>query len=148
MYEQPRILIVEDDALTALMLSNLVTGLGCQVVGLASTGPRAVALADYHRPDLVLVDAKLAKGTDGLDAAREMREHLKLDVIVISGWTPPEDDDVLADVPWVRKPFAPEHVRQAVRSMLGSRLEAVERLVAQLAATNLKSVALPALTAS
>lgn len=82
---QPRVLIVEDDAVTALMLQTVLSDMGCEVCGLASTAPRAVALADYHRPDVALVDVRLAKGTDGLAAAREMRDLLKLDVLLMTG---------------------------------------------------------------
>lgn len=120
MSEQPTVLIVEDDALTALELSNLAAQVGCRVVGLASTGPRGVALADHLRPDLVLLDVRLAKGTDGLDAARQIRRQLKLDVVLISGWVPEEGmDETTADLPLVRKPFVAEDIREMLRRRLG-----------------------------
>ncbi|WP_119678178.1 response regulator [Indioceanicola profundi] len=118
MQEQPRVLIVEDDAMTALLLSNVMTEMGCEVIGLASTGPRGVALADYHRPDLALVDVKLAKGTDGFAAARQMRRELKLDVVLVSGTQPEDLDGQDDDLPLVRKPFDTMQIKTAVRRML------------------------------
>jgi len=117
MHEQPRILIVEDDAVTALLLSNVMAEMGCEVCGLASTGPRGVALADYYRPDLALVDVRLAKGTDGMKAARQMRKELKVDVVLITGSTP-DDMDGEEDLPLVRKPFDTIQIKSAVRRML------------------------------
>lgn len=120
MSEQPTVLIVEDDALTALELSNLAAEMGCRVVGLASTGPRGVALADHHRPDLVLLDVKLAKGTDGLDAARQIRRQLKLDVVLVSGWLPDAGaDELTASLPLIRKPFSADQIRALFRHRLG-----------------------------
>lgn len=123
MHQQPRVLIVEDDAVTALLLSNVMAEMGCEVIGLASTGPRGVALADYHRPDLALVDVKLAKGTDGFAAARQMRRELKLDVVLVSGMRPEElnDGPEEEELPLVRKPFDTVQIKSAVRRMLERR---------------------------
>jgi CheY-like chemotaxis protein len=115
----PRVLIVEDDALTALMLSHLITDMGCEVCGMASTGPRGLALADYHRPDLALVDVRLAKGTDGLLAARRMRRELHLAVMIISGSDLADYPDWPAgELPLIRKPFDTAQITAAVRRML------------------------------
>jgi CheY-like chemotaxis protein len=113
MSEKTRILIVEDDAVVALSLVNMVQEMDCQVCGLASTGPRGVALADYHRPDVVLCDVRLGKGTNGLQAARQMRSELKLDVVLISGVNPDETGEA-RDLQLVRKPFTQEHIRSAI----------------------------------
>jgi len=114
----PRVLIVEDDALTALMLTNVLMDLGCEVCGLASTGPRAVALADYHRPDLALVDIRLANDTDGFAAARQMKQELKLNVVLMTGTVPEEEVRAAEDLPLLRKPFDVGHVESMVRKHL------------------------------
>jgi DNA-binding response OmpR family regulator len=120
MSDSTRVLIVEDDAVVALSLLNMVQEMGCQVCGLASTAPRAVALADYYRPDVVLCDVKLGKGTNGLHAAQQMRSELKLDVVLISGLGPEETGEG-QDLPWVRKPFTPEHIRSAIQAVRNRR---------------------------
>ena len=121
--DQPRVLIVEDDAVTALMLSTLMAEMGVEVIGLASTGPRGVALADYHRPDLALVDVNLAKGTDGMKAARQMRRELKLPVVLVSGTEPSDRTDWEGEeLPLIRKPFDSGQIKSAVRRLLGQRM--------------------------
>lgn len=67
-----RLLIVEDDGLQALELQSLALDLGHTVVGMAATAPKAVAAAEAHRPDLVLMDVRLAESTSGIDAATEI----------------------------------------------------------------------------
>jgi len=57
-----RILIVEDEPITALDEQETLEELGYQVVGVADTGEDAVAKAKELKPDLVLMDITL-KGT-------------------------------------------------------------------------------------
>jgi signal transduction histidine kinase/CheY-like chemotaxis protein len=66
-----RVLIVEDDPVSALVASRLVesTGLACDVVG---DGNAAVASARAVRYDLILMDGNLP-GRDGYDTARAIR---------------------------------------------------------------------------
>ena len=54
---RPTILIVEDQEIDALVLREMVRDLGD--VYLASDGPTALALANQHKPDLVLLDIEL-----------------------------------------------------------------------------------------
>lgn len=62
-----RILIVEDDAIIALLLAETVEGLGHNVCAIADTEFEAVAKAASCQPDLMIVDAGLIEG-DGVSA--------------------------------------------------------------------------------
>ncbi|MDP3428025.1 MAG: response regulator, partial [Humidesulfovibrio sp.] len=65
-----KILVVEDEAIVALGIQSNLKRLGYEVVGRASTGSEALALAQTSRPDLVLMDVKLGDGgLDGIDTA-------------------------------------------------------------------------------
>lgn len=66
----PRVLIVEDEAVTALDLSNELTGLGYEICGVVDTADDAVEMAVQERPALVLMDVRLANGGDGIETAR------------------------------------------------------------------------------
>jgi two-component system, response regulator PdtaR len=79
-----RVLIVEDEALFALDLEDLVRELGHQPVGMAATQTAAVSAAMRARPDLVLMDIRLAQGGDGLAAAREIRARTGIPCIFIT----------------------------------------------------------------
>src|SRR5918911_770025 len=80
-----RVLVVEDDALIRLGLGAAVEECGHEVVGETDTGQGAIALAELKRPDLVLMDIRLAQGGDGVAAARLIRAELGIPSLFISG---------------------------------------------------------------
>ena len=79
------ILIIEDEAFTALDLEHLVKSLGHRVVGLARTHKEALALVKRHRPQLILSDIELADGSSGLDAVNEILRGYEAPVIFVTG---------------------------------------------------------------
>ncbi len=79
------ILIVEDEALTAFDLEQLVKSLGHRVTGLARTHKEAIALAKRHKPQLILSDIELADGSSGLDAVNEILRSFEAPVIFVTG---------------------------------------------------------------
>jgi CheY-like chemotaxis protein len=66
-----RVLLVEDNAVSQLVLAEILGQLGLQVV-LASTGEDGVDRYKEHAPDVVLMDIGLP-GIDGLEAAKRIR---------------------------------------------------------------------------
>lgn len=68
----PRVLIVEDEAITALDLSAELRGLGYAVCGVVDTEAEAIEAAVRERPAVVLMDVRLADGGDGIEAARRI----------------------------------------------------------------------------
>ena len=66
-----RVVIAEDEALIRLDLNETLGELGYDVVGEASDGEHAVALAEELRPDLVILDVKMPV-LDGISAARRI----------------------------------------------------------------------------
>jgi CheY-like chemotaxis protein len=79
-----RIVLVEDESITALDLARRLRGLGYQVVGLASSGPQAVERAQALRPCVVLMDIHLRGGMDGIDAAQSIQAAAPIPVIYMS----------------------------------------------------------------
>jgi CheY-like chemotaxis protein len=83
-HEPVRVLVVEDETLIALDLEDRLAHLGYDVCGFARSGPEAVAAADRLRPDLVLMDIRLAHGTDGVEAAAEIRKRFGIGAIYLT----------------------------------------------------------------
>jgi len=79
-----RILIVEDESITALHLAKLLRSLGYQVVALANSGPRAIEHARARRPHVVLMDIHLQGTMDGIDAARHIQAAVPIPVVYMS----------------------------------------------------------------
>ena len=84
-----RILVVEDEALVAMELLGMLEDLGHQGEGPAPDLPSALAAADRGRPDLALVDIRLARGHSGLEVARAFFE-LDIPVMFVTGNCPLE----------------------------------------------------------
>ena len=67
-----RILVVEDEGLVVLEIQAGLEVAGHEVVGVAEDVASAGALARLKRPDLALVDVRLARGESGLDVAADL----------------------------------------------------------------------------
>lgn len=61
--KQVRVLVVEDEALIALVLSEILEEMGFDVCGSEATEAGAVAAALHHQPGLMIVDARLREGS-------------------------------------------------------------------------------------
>jgi two-component system, response regulator PdtaR len=81
---QPRILLVEDEAIIAADLQRRLSRLGCEVVGMAASGEEAVRLATLLRPELVLMDINLQGEMDGTQAAHQLQVELQLPVVYLT----------------------------------------------------------------
>ena len=67
-----KIMIVEDEAITALDLKSRLKRAGYDVVAMVSSGEDAISTAAEHRPDLVLMDIQMPV-MDGISATTEIR---------------------------------------------------------------------------
>lgn len=86
-----RIVLVEDQVLLAMALTDALTALGHEVVSQACTASGAVLVTGQFRPDIVITDIHLGSGGEGIEAAREIQTRFGINVIIVTG-----DDD--ADV--------------------------------------------------
>lgn len=79
-----RILIVEDDALVAMFLGELLIGMGHDICETATTLADAVSAAHRHRPDIMIVDGKLGRES-GLEAVDEITRTVPAPHFFLSG---------------------------------------------------------------
>ncbi|HOG65628.1 MAG TPA: response regulator, partial [Spirochaetota bacterium] len=84
-----RILLVEDDPMTAAMEEMYLQDAGYSVMT-AGSGPKAVDLALSRDVDLVLMDVDLGPGMDGTEAARRILAERDIPLIFLSSHTEPE----------------------------------------------------------
>ena len=80
-----RIMVVEDDALIALDICGLLEDLGHEVIAEAADAGAAWDLAEDDKPDLALVDIRLAKNTDGGKLAQKLYDQLGVRSLFVSG---------------------------------------------------------------
>jgi CheY-like chemotaxis protein len=79
-----RILIVEDERITAEDLQETLTDLGYVVTASVSTGADAIAQAEANAPDLALMDVRIQGDMDGTATARVLRERFNIPVIYLT----------------------------------------------------------------
>ena len=118
-----RLLVVDDHRLVAEALARLLQqDAAVQVVGLASTGPEAIALARAVRPSLILMDVGLP-GMDGIEATWALRRQLPEIPVLILTMHHQEAYALEAlragAAGYLLKTATPDELLQAVRSAAG-----------------------------
>jgi len=79
-----RILIVEDQRITAEDLHDILTGLGYVVTAVVSSGADAIREVERDPPDLVLMDIRIKGEMDGAETARILHERFKTPVVYLT----------------------------------------------------------------
>ena len=125
-----RVLVVEDDRTVAEVVTKYLEREGFAVESVGD-GDEALAHADAHLPDLVVLDIMLP-GLDGLEVCRRLRSHAPIPVVMLTARGSEEDRvlglDLGAD-DYVSKPFSPRELTARVKAVLrraGSTLGEVD----------------------
>ncbi len=84
------ILIVEDEAITAMDLQNQLTHLGYTVPTYAATGESAIKLARELLPDLILMDIKIKGKIDGITTAQKIKDEIDVPFIFLTAYSDKE----------------------------------------------------------
>ncbi|MBU0665598.1 MAG: response regulator [Proteobacteria bacterium] len=80
----PKILVVEDEFLTALNIQEDLILSGYEVPALAKSGEEAIRLATELQPDLILMDILLDGSMTGIEAATEIRKTHPIPMIYLT----------------------------------------------------------------
>ena len=128
MNRSARILIVEDQYFVAIDSEMHLRSAGFECVGLAATAQQAVQLACECKPDLVLMDIRLAGESDGVQAAIDIYRDCGIRSIFTSGHA----DGVVREqtckaepLGWLDKPYSNADLVRAVSEGL-SQVESTE----------------------
>ena len=107
-----RVLVIEDDALIALMLAEVLRDMGHLVCATARTPAEAIAAARQENPDLVLSDVKLRDGS-GIDAVEEIRPQ-QAGPTYVHDRRPGGPEIALPAAVAIRKPFSQDSLAKAI----------------------------------
>ena len=80
-----KVLIAEDDLMIADIAEETLIEHGYEVCGIARTVAEAVALAQHHKPDLAVLDLRLADGGLGTEIAARLLPLGRLGVLYATG---------------------------------------------------------------
>lgn len=114
----PKVLIVEDDPISAMDVQAVLNEAGHSVIGTAPSHDRAIQIATASRPDIALVDFNLRSTRDGVVAARHLR-RLGVKVVYLTGFAR-EVRLIDPNAVIVSKPYTPEAVLRAVEQVEAS----------------------------
>jgi two-component system, response regulator PdtaR len=117
----PKVLIVEDQYFVAVDCELHLRAAGMECVGLANTAAGALDLAERERPDLIIMDIRLASRADGVEAAIVIYERLGIRCIFTSAHA----DEITRTeaqrahpLAWVDKPYTSDELIAAIQSAL------------------------------
>jgi two-component system, response regulator PdtaR len=81
-----KILVVEDERITAEDIKRSLEKVGYKVPAIVSTGEEAVQFSEKYKPDLVLMDIVLDGNIDGIEAAETIRTKFEIPVIYLTAY--------------------------------------------------------------
>lgn len=114
-----RVLVIEDEAIIALDVADIVRNAGHEVVGIAATEKTAVELARKHSPHLVLADIQLRGADSGISAVNEIMQAMTVPVIFVTGFPERLLTGKRVEPAFViSKPFDPDLLRAAIAQAL------------------------------
>lgn len=79
-----KIMIVEDDKLSALILKKMLSNLDYEIADIITDGYHGVVRAGELNPDAVLMDIGLNGFMDGIEAARQIRMVYDIPVVFVT----------------------------------------------------------------
>ena len=77
---------MDDEASITTQLEERLTNMGYNVIGSASSGEEAVAMATQLNPDIILMDIVMPGKLDGIDASEIIRTKLGIPVIFLTAY--------------------------------------------------------------
>lgn len=104
-----KVLIVEDESIVAMDIQQSVKKLGYEVMGVASTGKKALEfLSEKVVPDVILMDIMIKGDMTGIDIAEHVKQNHNIPVIFLTAYA---DDKTIEKVKetepygYILKPF-------------------------------------------
>ncbi len=124
-----KILVVEDERITAEDIKSGLENAGYRVPAMVSTGEDAIDKAGKLRPDLVLMDIKLKGKMDGIEAAGQIKLRYNIPVIYLTAYsdeytvkraeiTKPSGYIIKNETGLIRKPFEESELHNVIEITL------------------------------
>jgi DNA-binding NtrC family response regulator len=114
-----KVMIVEDDLIIALDLEDIVSRMGFDVAGLASSREHAVKIGPSA--DVAFVDVNLSDGASGPEIGRLLAEEYGVTVVFMTGNVETVAAGVRGTLGVVSKPFTPRAVEETLRYAIARR---------------------------
>lgn len=123
--DKSKILIVEDEPLAALEMQETLEAAGYSVPEVIASGDAVLPAVLRWKPNLVIMDIRLASFTDGVDAAERMRVLSDAPLIYVTAYPSRGSQDRAARTrpfAYLLKPLSPEVLRKTVSQALSGEV--------------------------
>jgi two-component system, sensor histidine kinase len=115
--EETKILVVEDEEITAMDIRSRLLELGYNVPATANSGQEAISLTEKFKPDLILMDIVLKDQMDGITAAQYITTRYNVPIIYLTAYSDDETIDrakISAPYGYITKPFETKGLQIAI----------------------------------
>lgn len=109
-----RILVAEDSVVVAMLLEDMLSDGGHEMIGPATTSARALELAEQMHPDLALIDMNLADGPTGIGLAQALRRRWQVPSLIVSGQPMDACRYPNTALGYIGKPYLPEEMLASI----------------------------------
>ncbi|NWF52353.1 MAG: response regulator [Nitrospirae bacterium] len=119
-----KILIVEDEIITAMSLKQLFEHWGLGKCKQASSGREAFEKMISEKPDIVLIDIHLKGEINGIETARQLQANSRVPIIFITGYSDEETikkADKIKPVAYFVKPLDFYKLRSTIESVVSKK---------------------------
>jgi DNA-binding response OmpR family regulator len=114
---RPRLLVVEDEALVAMLIEDVLADAGFEVVGPFGQAAKALSSLADETVDAAILDVNLGGGERSYSVANELSER-GVPYIFLTGYGRAGIDPRYADIPVLQKPFEPQTLCRLVNRLL------------------------------
>lgn len=111
------VLLVEDEPIVAMLVEDMLMGLGANVIGPAAQVGEAVAMARREQLDAAVLDVKL--GSDSSAEVAEILREREIPYVLATGLDTPADPRD-ANAPLLQKPYLQEDLARALEQALAN----------------------------
>jgi two-component system, response regulator PdtaR len=118
------ILVVEDEAIIALLLGDVLMSMGHDICAIEDTEADAIAAAFRWKPDLMIVDENLGQGS-GLAVMAEVLRGGPVPYVMVSG-DALRIRRLMPDAVIMEKPYRESDLARSIRSAMGCDREAAD----------------------
>lgn len=87
MTKNTRILIIEDEQITAQLIRKMLENLGYSIAGIIASGEEALSTVGTIKPDLIIMDITLAGKIDGIEAAAFINKNFGIPIVYLTANT-------------------------------------------------------------
>lgn len=113
----PRVLVIEDEAMIAMLIEDMLTELGCAMLGPAADAARALAMIEEANLDAAILDVNL--GGERTTPVAATLKSKGIPFIFATGYGASGIDAEFIDQLVLTKPFRKADLEAALRSLLG-----------------------------